>query len=108
MSMVVNDGRIWRVPIACPSALTEALLGSSPEAAAGVSADTDLHLPRVHQRLGGVDIQTFADGTVEIRWRRAYGERLSDEGFVSAASLLQAVLQHEDAADAAYVAEEAE
>jgi hypothetical protein len=77
-----------------------------------VSAEADLLLQRVHQRLGGgVDIQTFADGTVEVRWRRAYDEELSDERFVSATSLLQAfeaVLQHEDDADAADVAEEAE
>jgi hypothetical protein len=72
-------------------------------------SDADLLLQRVHQRLGGgIDIQSFADDTVEVRWRRAYGEELSDERFVSATSLLQAfeaVLQHEDGADAAEEAE---
>lgn len=63
----------------------------------------------VHERLGGgVDIQTFSNGSVEVRWRRLYragpddrGE-LSDERFTSAPDLVAAlrnVLAHEDEAD---------
>jgi hypothetical protein len=70
-----------------------------------MAAGVDQLLRRVHERLGGgLDIQTFADGTVEVRWRGAYGEELSTERFASSASLraaLEAVLEQEDAADAA-------
>ena len=42
-------------------------------------------LKRVHQRLQlGIDIHTFADGTVEVRWKRAYEGEWSDERFLSA------------------------
>jgi hypothetical protein len=66
-------------------------------------------LMNVHRRVGGgVDIQTFADGTVEVRWRRLYrsGDRdeLSDERFTSAPDLVAAlrnVLAFEDEADRA-------
>lgn len=63
-------------------------------------------LVTVHERIGGVglDIQTFGgDHSVEIRWRRDYGDAgLSDERFASAPSLslaLEHVIAHEDAAD---------
>lgn len=61
-------------------------------------------LTRVHEKLGlGVDIQTWANGTVEVRWKRDYGdEGWSDERFAMADSLegaLQAVLDHEQRAD---------
>ena len=62
-------------------------------------------LGAVHRRIGGgIDIQTFSEGGIEVRWRRSYGEELSDERFASARSLLgalRAVLRHEDEADAA-------
>ena len=68
-------------------------------------ADADQLLRRVHERLGGgLDIQTFADGSIEVRWLRAYGPELSGERFASASSLraaLEAVHEQEDAADAA-------
>lgn len=67
-------------------------------------------LRKVHERLGlGVDIQTFADGTVEIRWKRAYGddgwaesdERLTiAEGEQALSDALKAVLAREDEEDA--------
>ena len=69
-----------------------------------VSAPDNL-LRKVHVRLGlGVDIQTFSDGTVEIRWKRDYGEGYgwSDERWATERSLeaaLNAVLKYEDAAD---------
>jgi hypothetical protein len=64
-------------------------------------------LDRVHVRIGGVglDISTFGEsGSVEIRWRRDYGDAgLSDERQASGASLteaLLAILEYEDWADA--------
>ena len=35
---------------------------------------TDDLLTQVHNRLGGlgVDLQTFGDGTVGVRWKRSY------------------------------------
>ena len=85
------------------------------------TADIGALIAMVHERLGGgVDIQTFSNGTAEVRWRRLYrlgvgdhGE-LSDERFVSARGLvtaLQDVLAFEDdadRADAAQMAAEAE
>ena len=61
-------------------------------------------LARVHERTGlGVDIQTWTNGNVEIRWKRDYGEEgWSDERFAIANSIdgaLQAVLDHERKAD---------
>lgn len=61
-------------------------------------------LKRVHERTGlGVDIMTWTDGTVEIRWKRDYGEEgWSDERWLQAGSIeagLQGVIDHEDAAD---------
>ena len=59
----------------------------------------------VHERLGlGIDFQTFADGTIEIRWRRDYDGEWSDERFAQATSFtgaLIAILEHENAADLA-------
>lgn len=60
----------------------------------------------VHDRIGlGVDITTWIDGTVEIRWKRDYGdEGWSDERFAQADSIegaLMAVLEHERLADEA-------
>ena len=70
-----------------------------------MAADVDRLLRRVHGHLGGgLDIQTFADGSIEVRWRRAYGPELSGERFASAAGLqaaFEAILEQEDAADAA-------
>lgn len=72
--------------------------------------NADELLVKVHERLGlGVDIQTFADGTVEIRWKRAYGddgwgesdERLTiAEGEQALSDALKAVLAREDEEDA--------
>ncbi len=66
--------------------------------------DVDDLLTRVHRRLGGgVDIQTFASGEVEVRWRRLFeSDELSDERFAQGHSLrgaLEAVLAHEDDVD---------
>ena len=67
-------------------------------------------LRAVHLRLGGgVDIQTYSAGAVEVRWRRDYGGEVSEERFASAPTLvgaLQAVLAYEDEADAADAREE--
>lgn len=65
---------------------------------------TDDMLAQVHDRLGGlgVDMQTFGDGTVEVRWKRSYDDVLSDERFASARSItgaLHAILNHEMDAD---------
>lgn len=77
---------------------------------------SDKLLARVHQRIGGLglDIATFgATGSVEIRWRRDYGEEdcgTSDERYISAPSLalgLQEVLKYEDWADRFDAEEEA-
>ena len=66
--------------------------------------DADELLVRVHARLGlGVDIQTYSAGTVEVHWRRDYGQKWSETRFFSALTLtgaLQGVLDYEDAADA--------
>ena len=76
---------------------------------AGVSEWRDLAsqaelLWTVHKRLGaGVDIQTFSNGNIEIRWRRYYEGELSDERFhsdVSLSAALEAILDYEDRADA--------
>lgn len=60
-------------------------------------------LRTVHQRLGlGVDIQTFVDGTVEVRWKRDYDGEWSDERFTysdSISAALEAILDYEDEAD---------
>lgn len=60
-------------------------------------------LSRVHERTGlGVDIQTWTNGNVEIRWKRDYEGEWSDERFAIADSLdgaLQAVLDYEKRAD---------
>ncbi len=66
--------------------------------------DVDDLLTRVRQRLGGgVDIQTFANGDVEVRWRRLFeGDEMSDERFAQGHTLreaLEAVLAHEDDVD---------
>lgn len=66
---------------------------------------TDELLRRVHQRLGGlgIEIVTYGDGTIEVTWRRDYGEEgLSDQRWLSASSLHEAllgVLAREDEAD---------
>ena len=61
-------------------------------------------LRQVHLRTGlGVDISTWVDGTVEIRWKRDYDGVWSDERMVIADSLdaaLRGVLKAEDEADA--------
>ena len=60
-------------------------------------------LNRVHDRLRlGIDLQTFADGTIEVRWRRDYDGEQSDERFLSGrgfAEILQGILDYEDSAD---------
>jgi hypothetical protein len=67
--------------------------------------DDDKLLRRIHERLKlGIDIHTFADDTVEVRWVRDYEGEWSDERFFTASSLsaaLQGVLDHEDQADEA-------
>lgn len=77
-----------------------------------MSTNAEELLRRVHERIGGgIDIQTFADGWVEIRWKRDYNGELSDERFVGAPSLSEAltgVLEREDQADAADATEAAE
>lgn len=78
--------------------------------ATGQREDVNELLGRVHERLGlGLDIATWVDGTVEVRWKRDYGDDgWSDERFASAQGLapaLQAVLDHEDEGDAAEDAE---
>ncbi len=64
----------------------------------------DALLARVHARIGlGFKIQTFVDGSVELSWRRSYVGAWSDERYVSAATIadaLRAVLRYEDEADA--------
>lgn len=69
----------------------------------GMSATTDVLLRHVHLRLGlGIDIQTFVDETVEVRWKRDYDGDWSDERFVSRNSIdlaLEAILEYEDEAD---------
>lgn len=75
---------------------------------------TALLLNQVHDRIGGLglNIQTFGgDGTVEIRWRRDYDGVWSDERFVSARNIDQAlryVIAYEDEADAEEQAEQLE
>lgn len=64
----------------------------------------DYLLQLVHERTGlGVDITTWVDGTIEVKWKRDYGdEGWSDERFFTAPTIheaLQGVLDHEDAAD---------
>lgn len=71
------------------------------------SDDVSVLLQRVHARLGGlgVDITTYGDNAVEIRWRRDYGTGcLSDERFVAVTNLmdgLREILTYEDGADVA-------
>lgn len=64
----------------------------------------DALLQRVHKRRGlGIDIQTFSEGTVEVRWKRDYGGNWSAERSASAVSIgeaLQAILDCEDESDA--------
>lgn len=65
---------------------------------------TDELLAHVHERLGGlgVDIQTFGDGTVEVRWKRSYDGIWSDERWAATSSLTAAlnhILKHEADAD---------
>jgi hypothetical protein len=75
--------------------------------------NADTLLQEVHARLGGgVDIQTYLGGLVEIRWRRQYDDGvLSDERYTNDPTLsgaLKEVLRHEDRADAADCSEEDE
>jgi hypothetical protein len=49
-------------------------------------------LTQVHKRLGlGVDIQTFADGKIEISWRRNYEGAWSDLRSTNADDLASAL-----------------
>lgn len=77
-----------------------------------MTATADELLAKVHARLKlGVDIHTFADGHLEVRWRRDYDGEWSDERYVGDFTLcgaLQAILDMEDAADAEAAGEEAE
>lgn len=73
----------------------------------------DQLLARVHEATGGlgVDIQTFGgDGSIEIRWRRDYGDCWSDERFTNAPTMTEAlwqVIEYEREADRADAEEEA-
>ena len=62
--------------------------------------DADVMLGKVHERTGlGIDIQTFSEGTVEVRWKRDFDGSWSEEQSASAVSIceaLQAILDHED------------
>lgn len=64
-------------------------------------------LQAVHERIGlGVDISTFADGTIEVRWRRDYDGEHSDERFLLGGGhdiddVLRRILDYETEADQA-------
>lgn len=69
-------------------------------------------LKRVHARLGGYGLDITTSGVVdcgEVRWHRSYGGVRSDERFISAETLIDAlweVLKYEDEADVRDQAEE--
>ena len=70
------------------------------------SLDIDALLARTHERIGclGLDITTYGNGDVDIRWRRDYlSVGLSDERVITAAPSLTAalyeVIAREDLAD---------
>jgi hypothetical protein len=87
--------------------LVSAPASSSPPAKhdAADGLQTDELLARIHERLGslGLDISTFGEtGQIEVRWKRDYSGIWSDERFLIADRLsdaLRGVLDREDQAD---------
>jgi hypothetical protein len=77
----------------------------SKQTASGSVSRTQGLLERVHDRIGGLglDITTFGDGSVEVRWMRAYPE-WSDQRYIGPCptldQALRAVIAYEDQADA--------
>lgn len=93
-----------RAEVELANVVPQETLAMSRRREAGESdLDADALLRKVHERTGlGIDIQTFSEGTVEVRWKRDFDGSWSEERSASAVSIseaLQAVLEYETEAD---------